>query len=442
MGTRVRSRGAVLTALVAIGIAVAITLSVPSLKWRAQIVLLHAAGKIPDVGWQDLLTFIRPGSSGYSNLARIIETKSPHPVVSNPFDSASDLQAGRDLFAERCVVCHGVNGSGGEAPALAGRDLKNGSSAWALFRTVRTGIPGTGMQPQDLTFGATWQVVGYVRSLEGSARSETPQPTVNVNVPYEDIKDLKVAGADWLTYSGTYSGQRHSALTQIRPDNVASLSVAWIQQFEGPQYEAQASPLIRDGMLFTTLPLGNVFAIDARSGKRLWKFTHKHKVDAGGREYSHDKNRGVAVLAKKVFMATGDAQLVALDAASGKAAWTSTVERPGVYYGSAAPLAYKDLVVTGVATWQGGRGIIVAFDAQTGKERWRFNTIPDPGKVGNETWAGESWREGGAPTWMTGSYDAERDILIWGVGNPKPDYDPDVRKGDNLYSNSAIALRG
>jgi len=194
--------------------------------------------------------------------------------------------------------------------------------------------------------------------------------------------------------------------------------------------------------MFTTLPVGNVVAIDARSGKRLWKFTHRHKVDEAGREYSHNKNRGVALLGKKVFVATGDAQLVALDAASGKVAWTATVEQPGVYYIGAAPLAYKDMVVTGVATWQGGRGAIVAFDAETGKERWRFTTIPDPGRVGNNTWSGESWRDGGAPTWMTGSYDAERDMLLWGVGNPKPDYDADVRKGDNLYSNSAIALRG
>jgi alcohol dehydrogenase (cytochrome c) len=403
---------------------------------------LHASGGIPDVGWQDIFKFVSPGSGGYNNLARLIDARNPHAVVNNPFASEADVQAGGDLFAERCVTCHGVRGGGGPAPALAGRDFKHGSSAWAVYRTVQMGVPGTGMQPQGLTFAAAWQVVAYVRSLEVAARSEVEQPSVQVDVPYEHVRDLKVAGNDWLTFSGTYSSQRHSALTQIRPDNLARLSVAWIHQFESQPSKLQASPLIRDGVMFTTVPLGGVLAIDARSGKRIWKFTHKHKVNDAGREYVHDNNRGVAIMGKKVFLATGDAQLVALDAASGKLVWTATVEQPGRYYISAAPLAYKDLVVTGVAAWQGGRGLIVAFDAETGKERWRFSAIPDSGKPGNDTWAGESWRNGGASTWMTGSYDVERDILIWGVGNPRPDYDVDVRKGDNLYSNSAVALRG
>src|SRR3989441_9908389 len=143
---------------------------------------------------------------------------------------------------------------------------------------------------------------------------------------------------------------------------------------------------------------------------------------------------------------TVDARLVALSAATGALQWEVTVaDDPKRYAISAAPLAYRDLVVTGVATpdmVRGGQGFIAAYDANSGKERWRFVTIPKPGEPGSETWAGSSWREGGAPTWLTGSYDPELDLLIWAVGNPKPDYDAAARRGDNLNSNSAVALRG
>src|SRR5207249_1875622 len=141
-----------------------------------------------------------------------------------------------------------------------------------------------------------------------------------------------------------------------------------------------------------------------------------------------------------------DAHLIAVSAATGALQWETTVaDDPKHYAISAAPLAYHDLVVTGVATPDaipGGRGFIVAYDANSGKERWRFATIPAPGEPGNETWVGNSWREGGGPTWLTGSYDPELDLLIWGVGNPKPVFDRAARKGDNLYTNSAVALRG
>ena len=418
-------------------------MTVASFRWRVQLAAMHALGHIPEVGWSDIARFVAPGSNGYNNLARLIETRNPHPVVGNPFATAGDLQAGRELFAERCVGCHGAHGSGGAAPALSGRELKHGASDWAVYRAIQNGIAGTGMQPQDLDFAQAWQVAGYVRSLEsGSAQHQDRKASPAINVPYDDIKDLQHTGDEWLTFSGTYSSQRHSALTQITRDNVGQLSVAWIHQFEGQPTKVEASPLVRSGVMFTTVP-GSVLAIDARTGKQLWKFTHKHAPKMAGGEFGVQVNRGVALLGNKVFVGMGDAHLLALDSVTGKVIWEVTVEQPPeTYYISAAPLAFKDLVVTGVGNLRGGRGVVVAYEAETGKERWRFTTIPEPGKPGNDTWARESWRNGGAPTWMTGSYDVERDMLIWGVGNPKPDYDADVRTGDNLHSNSALALRG
>ena len=423
-------------------VSVVVAISVASLRWRVHLTALYATGKLPDVDWDDIVKFVGPGSSGYNNLARLIETRNPFPVVGNPFASPIDLQAGRTLFAERCAGCHGAHGSGGAAPALAGRELKHGSSDWAVYRAVQRGIAGTGMQPQSLSFSQAWQVVGYVRSLEVGGGSQDKPTAPASNVPYEAIKDLKRVGDEWLTFSGTYSSQRHSSLTQITPDNVTQMSVAWIHQFEGQPGKIEATPLVRNGVMFTTVP-GHVLAIDAHTGKRLWRYTHKQAPKAVGGEFGVQINRGVALLGNKVFVGMGDAHLLALDSATGKLVWEVAVEEPPeIYYISAAPLAFKDLVVTGVGNLRGGRGVIVAYEAETGKERWRFATIPDSGKPGNDTWSGESWRNGGAPTWMTGSYDVERDMLIWGVGNPKPDYDPEVRKGDNLHSNSALALRG
>src|SRR5690606_17230787 len=125
-----------------------------------------------------------------------------------------------------------------------------------------------------------------------------------------------------------------------------------------------------------------------------------------------------------------------------KLLWKAHVEDHPRAHISSAPLALKDLVLVGVGTMPGGgRGVVAAFDAKTGKERWKFTAIPGPGEPGNDTWAGDSWKEGGAPTWLTGSYDPEADIVYWGVGNPKPDYRTEVRKGDNLYSNSVVALQ-
>jgi alcohol dehydrogenase (cytochrome c) len=153
-------------------------------------------------------------------------------------------------------------------------------------------------------------------------------------------------------------------------------------------------------------------------------------------------NRGLAILGDTLFMGTIDAHLIAIDAKNGKPLWDTTVAKADAGYAiTHAPLIVKDKVIVGTAGGEYGiRGFIAAYDVRTGKEAWRFYTIPGPGEPGHETWAGDSWKTGGASVWMTGSYDPALNLTYWGVGNPGPDYNGDVRKGDNLYSDSVVAL--
>jgi alcohol dehydrogenase (cytochrome c) len=182
-------------------------------------------------------------------------------------------------------------------------------------------------------------------------------------------------------------------------------------------------------------------ALDAATGRTLWTWRCEMLTTLSGE--TGVINRGVALLDDKVFYAAPDARLFAIDAATGKQAWVATVEPDfKTYYITGAPLAFRDIVVTGTSTRQVGRGVLAAFDAKTGAERWRFHVIPEPGEPGNETWAGDSWRNGGGPPWLSGSYDPDEDLMYWGVGNPKPDYDTAGREGDNLYTNSVVALHG
>ncbi len=418
-------------------------IAIAPLRWRAQVVALTAAGQIPDIEWMDVLAFLSPRSP--QSLARLIDTRNPYAVIRNPRSSPLDLDAGAELFRARCTVCHAPDGGGTPmGPALFGREFTHGVSDWAVFRTIRSGVPAAGMPAHPLSETELWQLVGYVGTLDVAGRtamapSDRSSFTVKP-VPYEELRATVHPTRDWLTYSGSYSGQRHSALTQITPDNVGRLAVRWIHQFP-VKGRNETSPIVRDGVMFVTSPPGHVAALDAASGKVRWTYditTTSHGGHAG------PVNRGAAIMGDKVFVPTSDGRLFALSMASGSVVWQVRIVagREEGYRITGAPLTYRDLVVTGVRTDSGGRGFLVAYEADTGKERWRFFTIPAPGERGHETWAGDSWRNGGATTWLTGSYDAEQDLLIWGVGNPKPDYDATVREGDNLYSNSVVALRG
>ncbi len=256
-------------------------------------------------------------------------------------------------------------------------------------------------------------------------------PTADAQVTYEDL--LRPEPEDWLTYGRTYDSQRHSPLDEIDKSNVAELAPAWIYQVRGGR-GLEAVPLVRDGVMYVSKP-NAVFALDGRSGRQIWQWTREPAVERG-------PNRGVALLGDLVYVGTPDAHLVALDAATGAQVWEAKVaEVEDGYYCPAAPFAIDGKVLMGVAAGDYGlNGWLDAFDAQTGELVWRWHTIPKPGEPGSETWAGDSWKTGGGGTWLTGSFDPELNLLYWGIGNPAPDFDGDVRMGDNLYTESVVAL--
>jgi alcohol dehydrogenase (cytochrome c) len=243
----------------------------------------------------------------------------------------------------------------------------------------------------------------------------------------------------WLMYGGNYENWRFSPLTDVDRKNVKNLQVAWIFQ-TGIPGQLEAAPIIADGIMYLPASYNHLYALDAVTGEPLWKYDHPLPDDL--RICCGPTNRGVAILDDKVFMATLDARLVALDRKTGKVAWNVVMDEYGKGYSStAAPLIIKGNVIIGIAGGEyGARGFIDAYDAKTGKRTWRRYTVPTAGEKGVETWEGDSWKVGGAPAWVTGSYDPEQDILYWATGNPSPDWNGDSRKGDNLYSNSVLAL--
>lgn len=444
-----RGRGGKLwrAAVLALVAALVAVLVAPPLRLRAEALELDLTGRIPDLSAGDLLAMMRP-KSGELQLGVLLATRNPYVAIQVPPLNAAQQAAGRKLFAEQCAGCHAPDGTGGPgAPALVGRTLTHGEMPWAIYRTVHNGVPGTGMPPHPLGRRQLWELVAYVRSLRVPAGSNgLPADEVAkldaVDVPYPDLARTAYAGDDWLTYGGSYNASRFSTLDEINVRNVSGLALRWMYQFPGNRWKIECSPLVRGGIMYITGPAGEVMALDALTGAQLWEHDHPFKLIGGG-EGPLGQNRGVALLGKRVFVATWNSTLTALSAATGKVLWERRVGPfPGTWI-SAAPLAYRDIVVVGVTTPTGeGRGYLAAYDVNTGKLRWRFMTIPGPGRPGHDTWAGDSWRVGGAGPWMTGSYDPTADVLYWGVGGARPDFDASTRAGANLYSDSMVALRG
>ncbi len=260
-------------------------------------------------------------------------------------------------------------------------------------------------------------------------------------VTWERLVNAGNEPENWLMYSGTLDSRRHSPLDAINTENVSGLEIKWAYQI--PVIDrAETVPLVVDGIMFITEAPSNVTAVDARSGRVYWRYDHPLPEDL--RLCCGRNNRGVAILGETLFMSTLDAHLVAVDARTGNLLWdTEVAEYSSGYSKTAAPLIVKDKVVTGIAGGEFGiRGFIDAYDPATGELIWRTHTIPGPGEFGNDTWLGDSWATGGAATWITGSYDPELNQIYWGTGNPGPDWNGDVRLGDNLYSDSVLALNG
>ena len=257
---------------------------------------------------------------------------------------------------------------------------------------------------------------------------------------------------NWLTYSGNYSSTRHSPLNQITPGNVKNLKLQWVYQAPVAG-NWQTTPLVVDGMMYITQRQNDVVALDATTGRAFWIYRYTPAQDrivcCGA------NNRGLAILGDTLFMGTLDAQLIAIDAKTGRARWKTAVATTTSGYSiTHAPLVIKDKVIVGVGGGEYGiRGFIAAYDASTGREAWRFYTIPAPGEPGSETWERcppqtttfcdpEAWKHGGGSIWLTGSYDPQLNLTYWGVGNVGPDYNGAQRPGDNLYTASIVALDG
>lgn len=255
--------------------------------------------------------------------------------------------------------------------------------------------------------------------------------SVRAQVTYPNLKTADPR--DWLTYSGSYNSQRHSLLKQIDSANVQTLVPKWI--FHVPKAETLESvPIVVNGVMYVT-QAREVYALDGRTGRLIWNY-HYPSTEGQG------VNRGVAIYGNRIYFTTPDAFLVALDARTGNFLWKSKIaEVKDGYWAPAAPLALNGKIVTGVAPGDYGMtGLLAAFDAETGKQVWRWSAIPKPGEPGSETWSGDSWKTGGGDTWLTGSYDPELNLIYWGIGNPAPDFNGDVRKGDNLYTECMVAL--
>ncbi|WP_448608736.1 PQQ-dependent dehydrogenase, methanol/ethanol family [Geodermatophilus sp. URMC 60] len=297
----------------------------------------------------------------------------------------------------------------------------------------------------DIEYGEAPPAVdfGSLTSAPGTA------PPVAQDVTYERILDARSEPQNWLTYYGAYDGQRYSPLDQITTENVVRMTPAWVFSFSPhglhagqSTYAFETCPLVVEGVMYVSGWDGWVWALDAKTGQLLWQYKHAIPFDVS--LCCGNVNRGVAVAHGKVFVCTLNAHVVALDATTGECLWdvTSGDVRAGESL-TVAPLVVKDRIVVGSSGGEFGvRGHLDAYDMETGERVWRCYTIPKPGEPGSETWPqeGEAWARGGGNGWITGTFDPETNLLYWGTGNPAPDFDGEVRPGDNLYTDSVIAV--
>jgi alcohol dehydrogenase (cytochrome c) len=283
-------------------------------------------------------------------------------------------------------------------------------------------------------------------SLSGIVGSAPP---VTDGVTYERILNARSEPQNWLTYYGAYDGQRYSPLDQITKENVKQLKPEWVFQCGSvglhsgkSTYSFEASPLVVDGIMYVSGWDGWVWALDARTGNILWQYRTASAFDVS--LCCGNVNRGVAVAEGKVFVTTLAAHVIALDAATGKKIWDTTYGdvRAGES-ATVAPLIVKDMVIVGSSGGEfGNRGHLEAFNRETGERVWRTYMVPKPGEPGSETWPddGEAWQRGGGNCWVTSTFDPDLNLLYVGTGNPCPDFDGDVRKGDNLHTDSGVAV--
>lgn len=246
--------------------------------------------------------------------------------------------------------------------------------------------------------------------------------------------------SEWLHYGGNHAGWRHSPITSLTPKSVGQLKVAWAFQ-TGMSGQLEANPIVYDGVMYVTSAYNRLFALDAATGEVIWRYDHPQPDDL--RLCCGPANRGAAIAGDAILMGTLDARLVALHRKTGEMLWNTEIApyQDGVSVTS-APLALgDDLVAIGIGGGEyGARGFLDAYNTTTGERVWRLYTVPAAGEPGAETWSGNSYETGGAPTWSLGAYETATDTLYWPTGNPAPDWNGDLRKGDNLYSDSILAI--
>lgn len=324
------------------------------------------------------------------------------------------------------------------------------SEILSINKNQQSPMPPVHASPEELE-----NLIAYLAGLTGvkPGTAETVAPSESSGVSFSSI--LHPKPGDWLTYNGDLSGNRYSPLAKINTGNVRQMQLKWIytvplwkQFYPDSSYFRQnleyfgleTTPLVADGILYATGPQ-QAFALDARTGHLIWVYSRPRTPGVVG-DAGLASNRGLAILGDKVFMVTDDAHMIALNRTTGKLVWEVVMpEKPMHYGGTVAPLVVKDMVIGGVAGGDWGiRGFVAAFRASDGKLLWRHWTIPRKGEAGAETWGGNPPENGGGATWTTGSYDPETDTIYWPTGNPYPDGNGKNRPGDDLYTDSILAL--
>ncbi|HEX4065309.1 MAG TPA: PQQ-binding-like beta-propeller repeat protein [Acidobacteriaceae bacterium] len=381
-------------------------------------------------------------------LAAQAQTASPSPVSGSPRTDSTRTTSpplGQRRYMQFCAGCHGADARGGDkAASLATRLSVITRSDAQLLDIVRNGTD-SGMPPfAQLGDDNLRAIIRYLHTLEGqTAAAEKPQPPVIpagvLHVTPADISPGQLRD-NWTSYNGDTTGRRFSSLTRITPANVDRLAAEWVFHPHSVS-PLEVTPVVDAGIMFVT-SANDAYALDARTGKLLWH--HARALSSGViDDAAMHHNRGVAILGDRVYMETDNAHLLCLDARSGNLLWDVAYAPAGNpnYGATSAPLIVKNNVIVGSSGGDEGiRGFIAAYDAQTGKEKWRFWTIPGPSEKGNASWPGDMMLHGGGATWMPGTYDPRLNTLYWGTGNPSPDYDGSKRPGDDLYTSSLLAL--